>query len=56
MQSQHEAERAAERAADIAQAEQGHTDRTVILEELRALREEIAELKVLSAQRGDNNR
>jgi len=55
MQSQHEAERAAERAADIAQAEQGHTDRTVILEEVRALREEIAELKVLTAQFGDTN-
>ncbi len=45
MQSQHEAERVAERAADEAQAEQGQLDRAAILAELRALRTEIAELK-----------
>ena len=45
MQSQHEAERAAERAADVAQAEQERSDRASILAEIRALRGEIAELK-----------
>ena len=45
MQSQHEEERAAERATDAAQAEQGHVDRAAILTEIRALRDEVAELK-----------
>jgi voltage-gated sodium channel len=45
MQSQHEGERVAERAADAAQAEQGHVDRVAILAEIRALRDEVAELK-----------
>jgi len=45
MQSQHEAEREEERAADEAKAERMQSDRTAILEELRALRLEIAELK-----------
>ena len=45
MQSQHEEERASERAAEEAQAEQGQIDRATILEEIRALRVEIAELR-----------
>ncbi len=45
MQSQHDAEREAERAADEAMAVQGQSDRAAILDEIRALRAEVAELK-----------
>jgi voltage-gated sodium channel len=45
MQSQHDAERKAERAAEEALAVQGQSDRAAILDEIRALRSEIAELK-----------
>jgi hypothetical protein len=52
MQSQHEAEREAERAAEAAQAERGQSDRAVILTEIRALRAEIAELKTAGRASG----
>jgi len=45
MQSQHEAEREAERAAEAAVVAQGQSDRAEILSEIKALREEVAELK-----------
>ncbi len=45
MQSQHDAEREAERAAEEAMAVQGQSDRAAILNEIRALRAEVAELK-----------
>lgn len=45
MQSQHEAEREAERAAEAAVAARGQSDRAEILAEIKALREDIAEIK-----------
>lgn len=45
MQSQHESEREAERAAEAAVVAQGQSDRAEILAEIRALRQEIAEIK-----------
>lgn len=45
MQTQHEAEHEAERAAEAAVVAQGQSDRAEILSEIRALREEIADLK-----------
>jgi len=52
MQSQHETERAAERAVEEAQAEQDHIDRAALLAEVRALRVEIAELRTTKATPG----
>ncbi len=45
MQRQHETEHEAERAAEQAMAEEGQSDRRAILEELKAMRLEIAELR-----------
>ena len=45
MQSQHEAEREADQAAEAAIVEQGRSDRAEILAEIRELRREITELK-----------
>jgi voltage-gated sodium channel len=45
MQSQHAEENEAERAAEQAQIAQGFSDRAEILAEIRALREEVAELR-----------
>lgn len=45
MQRQHDMEHAEEIAAEQALAEEGHSDRRAILEELKAMRLEIAELK-----------
>ena len=45
MQQQHETEREEEKAAELALAEEGHVDRMTILEEIKAMRLEIAELK-----------
>jgi len=50
MQSQHEAERVAERAADVAQAEQEHVDRAAILAEIRALRDDVVDLKITTVE------
>ena len=59
MQSQHEAdqtdERAAEEAREKARAEKGQADRTAILDELRALRAEVAELRTMRGA-SDQNR
>ncbi len=55
MQSQHDAEREAERAADEAMAVQGQSDRAAILDEIRALRAEIAELKGAASGPGQGN-
>jgi voltage-gated sodium channel len=52
MQSQHDAEREAERAADEALAEQGQSDRAAILAEIRALRAEVADLKTAEERQG----
>ena len=45
MQSQHVAERDAEKAAEAALVERGHSERGEILAEIRGLRQEVAELK-----------
>lgn len=48
MQTQHEAEREADRAADAEIVAQGQSERAEILTEIRALRREIADLRVRS--------
>ena len=48
MQSQHEAEREADRAAEAAVVAQGRSERAEILTEIRTLRQEIAELRARS--------
>ncbi len=50
MQSQHEAEREADRAAEAAVVAQGHSERAEILSEIRSLRREIADLKTRTGQ------